>query len=560
MKLSKVITVFICSLALAFSTFCFLPGSSNKAFASTLPAYQYTKDFDTQHGQVDNTKVATDSNGNIYLMGYFLNSVVFGGTDSFNSPADDMFITKYNANGSYAWTKVDTVVNDQGMSSEGVVGNSIAVDSNGNIYVAGDYNGTVNLGGGSNISCNSMPGSYSQACAFVAKYDTNGNYLWSNISTPLGDESPGSAYVDANGVTTDSSGNVDVTGDIYNSVNFGGSSDLSSPKNTGAYVVQYSSSGAYNWGEAFIDGSGAYSSGYSVSTDSSGNVYVAGVYYNTVTFGGTDSSTSANTGSFITKYSGGGSYDWTNAIVSNSNSNWVGFNDSLTNSSGDTYVTGVFKGSIDFGGSYTLDEGNDSIFTAEYNPSGQIVWAVEVGASYYAQGSAIALDSNGNVFIDGYFYDTISLDGYNLVSSGSNANSFVIEYSSTGDYKWSQEFDNTNGMAQAFGIALNSTDGLYLSGNYHGTVSFDGPGGSSTYSATGGQDAYLTSYQVTPLPVSGTSATSSTANSSITAPDTGYGNNLANPLGTLLDYFIAFLSLVSLAFILKKTIYSSKKL
>jgi hypothetical protein len=124
--------------------------------------------------------------------------------------------------------------------------------------------------------------------AFLVKYLDNGTKQWTKqfgtSSTDLAD-----------GVATDSSGNVYVVGYTYG--------ELDGNTNTGAsdiFVVKYNSSGTKQWTKQMGSSSRDYD--YGVATDSSGNVYVSGD-----TYGGLDNNTSAGYNDlFVVKYNSSG--------------------------------------------------------------------------------------------------------------------------------------------------------------------------------------------------------------------------------------------------------------
>ena len=120
-------------------------------------------------------------------------------------------------------------------------GNGIAVDSSGNVYVAGkSYNG-------SNDDC------------LTIKYDsTSGDTVWQKLWNGGSDDR-------GNGIAVDSSGNVYVTG-------------MSSGLNTDCLTIKYNSSGDTVWQKLWNGGSDDMGNG--IAVDSSGNVYVAGGSYN----------------------------------------------------------------------------------------------------------------------------------------------------------------------------------------------------------------------------------------------------------------------------------------
>ena len=99
----------------------------------------------------------------------------------------------------------------------------------------------------------------------------------------------------ANGVATDSSGNVYVTGGTK-----GGLDGNTSAGNTDLFVVKYNSSGTKQWTKQLGSSSRDYD--YGVATDSSRNVYVSGD-----TYGGLDNNTNAGYNDlFVVKYNSSG--------------------------------------------------------------------------------------------------------------------------------------------------------------------------------------------------------------------------------------------------------------
>ena len=136
------------------------------------------------------TAIAKDSLDNIYITGSFGSTVDFdpgSGTANLTSAgSSDIFIAKYDVNGNYVWAK--------GMGGTGFeIGNSIGLDSVGNIYITGNFKGTAdfdpNLGTANLISTTSYN-------IFVAKYDNSGNYLWAKSTNGIKDSEGKSVAVD----------------------------------------------------------------------------------------------------------------------------------------------------------------------------------------------------------------------------------------------------------------------------------------------------------------------------------------------------------------------------
>jgi len=142
---------------------------------------QWTKQLGTSCYD-DAIGFATDSSGNVYVTGS-----TYGGLDGTNAGGSDLFVVKYNSSGTKQWTKQ---LGSSGRDSA----NGIAIDSSGNVYVTG-----MTFGG---LDWNTSAGDYD---LFVVKYNSSGTKQWTKqLGTSSNDN--------ANGVATDSSGNVYVTG------------------------------------------------------------------------------------------------------------------------------------------------------------------------------------------------------------------------------------------------------------------------------------------------------------------------------------------------------------
>ena len=75
-------------------------------------------------------------------------------------------------------------------------------------------------------------------------------------------------------------------------------------------------------------------------------------------------------------------------------------------SNGDVYVTGAFEQTATFGSTTLTTAGNDDIFVAKMNSTGHWLWAVQAGGTYDDQGMDLAIDSSGDVFVTGKFQTT----------------------------------------------------------------------------------------------------------------------------------------------------------
>jgi hypothetical protein len=471
---------------------------------STQPAYRYTKTFDTTDGSAGGTGVTTDSNGNIYVVGYFSGTIVFDGVGGTDSKTDlggigSSFVTKYNTNGSYGWTKIfDT-------TSGGASGMSVATDTGGNIYITGSYMSTVIFDGVGGTDSQTDQGS---GGVFVTKYNANGSYVW----TKTFDTSDGSAS--GAGIATDLSGNVYVTGYFSGTVIFdgvdGGDSQTDSGGGGNSFITKYNANGSYGYTKTFDTTSGGISS-MGVTTDIHGNVYVTGYFSGTVIFdgvGGDDSQVSVGSGSsnaFMTKYNANGSYGYTKTFDNTSGS--VSSASVITDPSGNIYIVGYFSGTVIFDGvggddsQVSVGSGSSNAFMTKYNANGSYGWTKTFNnLGGYAYNTGVTTDPSGNIYMTGSFSGDIVFDGAvggdGQSSDSINDDSYMTKYNANGSYGWTKAFNNTDGYVYSAGITSDAGGNIYMTGNFSGDIIFDSINGTNHQTDRGASgNSFLTSYQ-----------------------------------------------------------------
>jgi hypothetical protein len=353
--------------------------------------------------------VTTDVSGNVYVTGDFQGAVNFGldfGTSDIKTSAGewDIFITKINANGTYGWTKiVGGTVKD--------FGNAITTDSSANVYVAGYFSGTVNFGldfGTSDIKTSAGGSDIS-----ITKINANGTYGWTKVMGGTVSDYAYAVITDSSGnvyITGYFNGTVNF------GLDFGTSDIKTSAGGWDIFITKINANGTYGWTK--IMGGTGEDFGHSITTDSSGNVYVTGCFVGTVNFGldfgTTDTKTSAGASdTFITKINANGTYAWTK-IMGGTFDEW-GYS-IATNSSGNVYVTGFFNGTVNFGLDFGTTDiktsgGYYDIYVTEINANGAYGWTKIIGGTVendIGGGYAITTDSSSNVYVTGFFNGTVN--------------------------------------------------------------------------------------------------------------------------------------------------------
>jgi len=366
---------------------------------------------------------------------------------------------------------------------------SVAVDSSGNVYVAG-YSTSTTLGFGPGITLTNR-GSYD---FFVVKYNSSGVAQWAKGPAA----GSGSDNDRARGVAVDSSGNVYIVGDTgyTTTLCFGGvSNDVNLTVRSGDdfFVAKYDSSGVAQWARNAAAGSGSGTDiAYAVDVDSSGNVYVSGMG-SSLNFG--DGITTARSGFFVVKYNSSGVAQ----LALRSGADTESFAVSVAvDASNNIYTVGYFRSTtIDFGNGITLTRGAGGLsyefFVVKYNSSGVAQWAQHPASGSGTSGSyahSIAVDTDGNVIVAGMSGSTTL--GFGGVGNDINLTNrglvdfFVVKYNSSGVAQWANGPAAGTGTTndEVRGVEVGSDGNVYISGSAYNPVSI-GFGNGVTVAATG---------------------------------------------------------------------------
>ena len=204
--------------------------------------------------------LSLDLKGNIFMSGTFDSPQFVFGQDTLESDSSCIFFAKMDSNGNPLWARGPT-----GQSCGGF--NSVANDKNGNLYVAGTFASPKIVFGGNIFYCNPF-----QFVPYIAKYDSLGNFLWANAAGP-GD------YCGLYDMAVDEAGNAYIIGRYsYGSVYFPPFTLLNTSGNVFAdiFVVKYGSLGNIIWAKNI--GSKDSETGYAITMDGTGKMYLAGFF------------------------------------------------------------------------------------------------------------------------------------------------------------------------------------------------------------------------------------------------------------------------------------------
>ncbi len=349
----------------------------------------------TQPAGAAANSVAQDENGNIYITGSFAgDNCDFG--DFSLSPLGNMdcFIAKLDILGNWIW------VRQAGGDALAALcgGTGIALDASANVYVTGYFDDVADFGP-------THLESLGENDLFVAKLDTNGNWIWAkrngdahdNIPTDICLSPTGNAYICGRSMTATNGWDVAVSG-----INSAGT-----------------------WlGGVFAGGSGEDCAN-AIVCGSDGFLYLAGRFFENAFFGSTELIGFGSQDAFIAKLNPASGWVWAKMAGGDYYDEALGIDWDPT-PPGYCYVTGSFFGPARFGFENIDSAGATDAFVAKVDANGFLVWVLPGGGQNSEKGVAVRymedpLSPQGFIFIAGQFANYTELGPCHLSGQGDNS-------------------------------------------------------------------------------------------------------------------------------------------
>ena len=280
------------------------------------------------------------------------------------------------------------------------------------------------------------------------------------------------------GITTDSEGNILVTGRFEGTVDFAPGPDINNISSAGSFdvfIVKLSSSGTVLW----VRKAGGLGTDYgnAIAADSS-NVYIIGNFTGAVDFDpGIDSVilSAIESDIYVWKLNSAGNLIW----VKQMNGTLASYGSGISVKDGNVYYTGWFRGSVDFDPNIastvlTSSSNNQDIVIARLNSSGHLMWVKQIGGTDSDEGHGIDVDISGNIYTIGYFSSTVDFNPgtgtINLIAEG-GVDIFILKLDPGGNYTWAVRI---GGSDTDVGNAISVTEtGIHTTGGFDGSVDFD---------------------------------------------------------------------------------------
>jgi len=347
--------------------------------------------------------IAVDGNADVIIIGSFSDSQINFGTpgDELNLQGmSDLFVVKLDGDtGSHIWSA------SFGSTGGGTLGISVTTDTNNDVVVTGTI-GTPSIDfGGGNIS------NSGQFDIFLAKFSgTDGSHIFSagygdgNLQTPQD-------------VITDSSNNIVLVGRHMGDVDFGGGVLAGESLFSDIFIAKFNSSGAHVFSQTFSGPTGSIDDAQSVDVDSSDNILIAGTFQDSINFGGSllNASATNDIDNFVLKVNSSGAHLFSQSY---GDFNSAGKIDLAVNNSNEIVVSGVFEGTINFGGGVLTSSGSTDVYVATLTNAGAHISSGSYGDSLGQNLSDLAVDGDLRNVLFGNFDGALNFGGGIVTSDG----------------------------------------------------------------------------------------------------------------------------------------------
>jgi len=411
------------------------------------------------------------------------------------------------------------------------VGAAVAVDSSDNIFVAGNFTESMDLGDGAPLTSEGLED------VFLVKMNQRGHVLWARVFG-----GPGHTYADD--LAVDADGNAYLTGAFTGQLRIGervarceGVHDV--------FVVQVTAGGDVGWSRVLGDRHDQIN--LRVEAARAGGVYLAGWFRGTVrparrrhssypdkaTFvaklgddgrglwsdsfghvydyadpglavddrgglvlsGGTDPVKDlpgerlappdrvGDLGLVVARYDEGGRLSWRRRYGG-------GSDNMITRAAvapgGRIVVAGSFGGILDFGGAQLAADGLSDVFVVELEEDGDHVWSRTVTGSRYQSMCALAVSSDSTIFVAGQFEGGPLDFGGEVLDGDGYIDMYLAAYSGEGELLWSRAYGDDQIQWPA-DMVLDSAGNVIVVGAFAGSIGFGG----EELSSAGGHDVFV---------------------------------------------------------------------
>lgn len=432
-----------------------------------------------------------DQNGFIYATGSFTGISNFGKDSLLSAGNSDVFLVKIDPNGGVEWAKR--------AGGQGADEGKRVVVTQSSVYVLGNFRDFANFSNPYNYGENQIP-SLGGNDFFIAKYHTDGTFLWAKRGGGISDDLGYGFSVSGNQII--------VTGGYQHFADFNtppllGNKEIESNGGYDCFVAFYDTLG--NFKEALSLGGTTDDFGTAVLSDQT-HFYLAGTFSDSIIFNEHSAfefeiTSNYSVNVFLTKFSNSNHCIWAQTIGSAG----IETVTDLAILGESVLVTGTFQqtalltSSLSQNNKQITSKGGVDFYLAKYQNNGVLDWVVSGGGANEDLTNSIFVTPT-EILLCGHFSNTISFDDVlndelNSLTSSGFSDIFIASYGYDGAFKWGRK---DGGTSIDFGTSvLKYKNDLFCLGNFNLFSRFGEDDGTFLdIVSNGGIDFFITKYSL----------------------------------------------------------------
>ncbi len=349
--------------------------------------------------------VAVSPQGDLLITGSVSGPVDFGNGQLVPSGFvnSDIFVARFDASGQALWSFLFGDNNDQ-------TGRRVAVSPTENIFLAGNFSGDVDFGGGV-----VAPGAGNQD-AFLTAFSPEGVASWAVTATGQKDQVVMDLAVTPTGeavLAISAAADVVIEGVTHQ------------VQQDDVVLVKVQDTGDVAW--VAVAGDVSPQVPNAVTVTSGGDIVVVGEMQGAMVLGGCTITATNGIDAFVAQLTANGSCTWAKVYAA---ANAQRATAVATDSVGNIIVAGIFQGSVDFGDGQMVTSDGVDVFILALDPSGATVWKQILSGSGNAYATDVAVASSGSITVGGYFDGDLDFgDGAGPITSQGDRDLFLVDLS-----------------------------------------------------------------------------------------------------------------------------------
>lgn len=401
----------------------------------------------------------------IYILGTFSNSVDFDsgvGVDiHVSNGGTDSYITKKDKSGNYIWTKTYGSYFDDDILS-------VEKDSLDNLYIIGALEGLVDYDNGSATFTSSNSSGYGTDL-YIIKIDSNGTFLWGKTIA----HTSGYNLVTSHSLTV-YNGNIYIVGKYNGSFDFDPSASSfimtyngSTSSDYKGFILKLDENGNFIWVKENAD------SMDNIEVDNNGDLVILGTYRGTVDFdfGAGFYNLTNYKALFLLKITVNGDFIW---VVDYKYVTYIINKSISVDSNNDIIILGEHHNKITFDTDTLISNGILDVFIAKFNTNGTKIWAKSFGGSDQDYGNSLVIDDNDQIYLSGAYNNIVDFNPGTQIANNTSLgglDAYFLSLNSNGGFLWVKTFGGTGD--DYFQDIKIDTSNVYLTGYFENTINFN---------------------------------------------------------------------------------------